>query len=211
MRVFVGVYWGRRREDAAQCALRLERHFDALAALSPNLGTWLHGSGSKRQQRTRIDTSSKEILCNLLREGVNRTDVDQNVIPELGFRVSLWNGDAGRYSASTSVNCGLYANTKNLSNVANLSIEFDETPSVPPPLIFKFFRSLIEIWEPETGKVEQGYIPPPYDGGDAIPPGEDILYALYQPATAGLQMPNGVVEYLGHGVLWTSGQLEWKA
>src|SRR5580658_6009481 len=125
MRVFVGVYWGDRREKVAQCTDLLERHFATLAKASENLSHWYHGGRRRATPDMLVDTGSPEALAELLKRGVNRRDIDLQIMPELGFRMGLWNGGARGWSAGTSVTCGLYSKNKNLSNSANLNVEFE--------------------------------------------------------------------------------------
>ena len=79
----------------------------------------------KPKNPTEVDVHSTTVLEGLLAKGVNRTDIDRKPIPELGWRIGFWNGEAGDWSAGTNVHCGLFSRNPNLSNCANLSITGD--------------------------------------------------------------------------------------
>lgn len=206
MRVFVGVYWEARREDISVCMARLHRHFEILKDASPNLGQWYHGGRRKPTADRFVETQSPEVLAELLSKGVNRKDTSRDIIPDLGFSVSLWNGDTSGWSVGTSVTCGLYLRSGNLSNVANLSIEFSEPESPSLEMMHGVFEQLIEVWEPQTGVLEQNYTPP-YEGG-GVPEREDIIYASYWTSGTG-KKGGGIVKRLGPGWLWTSARSGW--
>ena len=150
-RTFVGVYWGARRSDLVSCAALAARHFQALSAASSLLGHWYLRANRKPKEPTEVDVRSNVVLEGLLAKGVNRTDIDRKPIPELGWRVGFWNGDAGGWSAATDVHCGLFTPNPNLSNSATLSISGD----VPNELATTLLRTLVEIWNPDRGVVQR--------------------------------------------------------
>jgi len=209
MRIFAGVYWSARREDVSQCAMRAEKHFAMLADVSENLSQWYRGGRRKPAADMCVDARSPQVLGMLLNEGVNRKDVGAEIMHELGFGLSLWNRDSGGWSVGTTVKCGLYSQNKNLSNVANLSIEVEENKAPNSATMVGVLERLIEIWEPESGRVEQNFMPP-YEG-DEVPRGEDILYASYWVSRAGEKGRGGAVERFGRGWLWRSAELAWRA
>src|SRR5215469_965301 len=103
MSITLLVSWGARREDILKCASRVARHFSALATTSENLAEWYPlGRRRKPKADNPVDVGSVAVLEALLRRGANRKDVGREVIPELGFGISLWNGDRGNWSSSTS-------------------------------------------------------------------------------------------------------------
>lgn len=208
MRVFIGVYWGARREDITQCTSRLERHFATMAKTSGLLCHWYHGSRRRPTPDLIVDTGSPEGAAELLKRGVNRKDSDRQIMPDLGFMVGLWNGVAGGWSAGTSVNCGLYSKNKNLSNVANLNIEAEDAVAPSPAMMVDLLERLIEVWEPESGRVEQRYMSP-YEG-DEIPEGEDILYASYSTSGKAETGAAGTIVSREPGRLWVSANTTWR-
>ena len=145
----IGVYWGARPADLASCAARATRHFQSLSETSPYLDRWYLLASRKPKKLTEVDVHSNVILVDQLAMGVNRTDIDRKPIPELGWRIRYWNGDAGGWSASTDVHCGMLSRNPNLSNCANVSISGD----VPDTLATELLRLLVGVWNPDTGVV----------------------------------------------------------
>jgi hypothetical protein len=160
MRTDIGVYWKARRESAAECAERLVRHFSCLASVSDNLKHWYCARERAEIIGDPFDVSSSASLESLLLDGVNRKDVGDEIIPELGFRVGLWNGNCGGWSAGTSIGCGMYWDTNKTSNVALLTVDFGEARPLPAEKLVDILKHMIEIWNPDTGKIWQSYLYP---------------------------------------------------
>jgi hypothetical protein len=137
--------------DVAACAVLAHRHFTLLAAMSPHLGEWCELGYRKPCSPKKVDVGSEAALERLLSKGVNRRDLDNAPIPELGWSLSLWNGDAGGWPSGTGIHCGMTSRNRNLSNSANVSIDGELDAS----LILGLFRGLIETWSPDSGFVRQ--------------------------------------------------------
>jgi hypothetical protein len=114
-RLLIGAYWGDRRETAESCAGRLKRSLGVLGAADVRFENWYRKTGSRPDHPGRPIETSDEALRDLLLAGRNRRDFDGEVIEQLGFSVSVWNGDLER-SASVSVFCGAYAGVAGLLN-----------------------------------------------------------------------------------------------
>lgn len=198
----VSVYWGPRREDRAQCAMRVKAHFAALSSASANLGRWYHRGRERPSVDRPVDVSSSEALITLIEAGANRRDDNRNIIPELGFHVGFWNGAAGGWSASTDITCGLYAKTKGLSNVALLSVDFDAKSALSASEMARLLKRLIESWDPDTGKVWQSYWWPNATGENAEL--RERVYVSYRTSgdTPYICQPTILGEPFGRGRLW---------
>jgi hypothetical protein len=205
VRFFVGVYWAARREGVVQCARRLEHHLSALAGVSENLKRWV--SGNKHAPDLGIDAISSDVLVRLLENGVNRKEIGQAIIPELGFSVGLWNRDRDGWSAGTSVTCGLYSRNKNLSNFANLRVEAESSEIPSPVAMVNLLERLIEVWEPDNGRVEQTLMTPSKGGELEL---GDVCYASYWTTGRGSTEQEGVVVQIGRGQLWKSSESKWR-
>lgn len=156
----IGVYWKARRENTAQCAERLIRHFSSLASISDNLMHWYCMNERAQKIGDPFNVRSLASLESLLLDGVNRKDIGGEIMPDLGFRVGLWNGDCGGWSAGTSIGCGMYWDTNKTSNVALLTVDFGEVQPLPVEKLVDVLRQLIETWDPDTGKIWQSYLYP---------------------------------------------------
>jgi len=202
LRIIIGVYWGPRRESISECASRLGQHFEALKVSSDGLSQWYRQGRRKPEATNPFDVSSSEVLAQLLERGVNRRDDNRQGIPELGFRVSLWNGDRSGCSASTQVGCGMCSPVKGLSNVALLDVSLSPGAALKPKEMVMLLKRMIEIWDPDTGKVFRNVDVP--GKGDNGPDWEEVVYALYQTLSTSEEqsVPTGTVEPFARGRLW---------
>jgi hypothetical protein len=160
MSIDIGVYWSARRETAAECARRLARHLSCLATVSGNWAHWYCTSGQSQTVGDPINVSSMTSLVALIEAGVHRKDIGDEIIPDLGFHLGLWNGDCGGWSAGTSISCGMYWDTNKISNVALLTVDFGEAQRLSVEKLIDVLKKLIEIWDPDTGKIWQSYLYP---------------------------------------------------
>ena len=201
-KIAIGVYWGPRRESVLECANRLGQHFEALRQLSEALSLWYRQASRKQKAMESLEVFKPEALVKLLERGVNRRDDNHQPIAELGFRVSLWNGDRGGWSAATQVGCGMYSPVKGLSNVALLSVDFSTESSLKPEEMLLLLRRMIEIWDPDTGKVFRN-VEIAEKGDDGLD-WEEVVYALYRSSSALVEprVVTGEVESFARGLIW---------
>jgi hypothetical protein len=83
--------------------------FADMAQCSSSLGSWYEKGLSRNQAlEKRANVSDQKYLLNLLERARNKRDFGRGVMEELGFHVSLWNGQTSVKEAEVSVTCGLY-------------------------------------------------------------------------------------------------------
>ena len=126
----------------------------ALAEFSPLLAGWRTGATSKRKaiEQPVIGIDRDELVQRLLTDR-NQSDDNKQVIPELGYSLSAWNGqsdDDG--STSLRVICGSTSTRVGNSVVVKLP-----SPSVAPSLYRPdqaklLLKTLIEIWHPDDAR-----------------------------------------------------------
>jgi hypothetical protein len=106
----LGAYWDARPDSLEKCLDNTKRFFGGLAKIDPLLASWYKLGRSRRDAfRRKIDTTDAQGLRNLLLRGRNRRDIDHEVIENLGFGLSLWNGSGEKETdASLSIHCGCY-------------------------------------------------------------------------------------------------------
>lgn len=201
----IGVYWGPRAATADECVVTLRGHFEVLASASPKLSVWYRQGKQKPSANDAVDTSSSAELRQLVLRGQNRADHSGELLPELGFRVSAWNGDSGGWSASSSVTCGLHANAHGLSNGAFVTIDFGPAEPMSAGNMLQLLRGLVEVWKPDEGFVYQLKDVPFI--GDHAPPAQRNIYATYFNRMPVISHPRGKVERLGGGALWIDTSL----
>jgi hypothetical protein len=144
---YAGVYWGARRETAAECARRTEVIFRELARCDPSFDRWhTHGkSGSSpRAVRTNGLQDLEDIfLCNKFR-------YRGEVAEALGFMLKFWNKPTD--GTDIDLRCGSYA-----SHVVNMCAMNppSENNSIErlfrAPVLKQILSCMIIAWEPDWG------------------------------------------------------------
>jgi len=150
-----------------------------------------------------IDTSASGDLRHLLYKGQNKTDMPPRLpIPELGYRISLWNQRLGDIEASTSAHCGAYSEYLSQDGQNNACLELSCTAGAKPlgaQVLLGLFLKFVEIWNPDWGSIWR-YVHAGHPAGTSEDPTR-VQYAFYrlrqglapQERTVGkeLALPNG--------------------
>jgi len=91
---------------------------------------------------------------------------------------------------------------KGLSNVALLDVSLSPGAALKPKEMVMLLKRMIEIWDPDTGKVFRNVDVP--GKGDNGPDWEEVVYALYQTLSTSEEqsVPTGTVEPFARGRLW---------
>ncbi len=147
---FAAAYWGPRQEALEACAKRAYLFLAQLAEIAEIFGGWRQ-KGYSRAQALRsgaLDSCSEEELAQQFLEGRNRKDIGGDVIADLGYRISVWNGGDKATASSLSMKCGLYSTVVGLSNAVVLDLpqrfDFDSQENV-----CNLLRAFAEAWEPD--------------------------------------------------------------
>src|SRR5258708_4075060 len=106
MSYVVGAYWGERKESRQACASRISVFLHALAARDAALSGGTKPLASRKERLRELPHDVDRLLPLL---GVNRRDFGGEVIVELGFDFSAWNGWKADLPASLSVYCGAFS------------------------------------------------------------------------------------------------------
>lgn len=142
-------YWGPRMEPVEACASRAATFLTDLSQVSDYLRGWrpLGRSRSEAIRATPIDLSANA-LTELFTRGMNRRDVGGDVIEELGFRISVWNGKGDGEVSFLTMKCGLYSTVAGLSNaiVLKLPTRFDVNSAEQTG---KLAVALSRAWDPD--------------------------------------------------------------
>jgi len=152
--LYVGAYWGARKESVDLCADRLMALLNGVTVCGDLFSQWYEKGGSRREaMATRIDIQSRESVAKLLEAGRNRTDVDKAVIDSLGFSIGIWNGQPDEQSASLGIVCGCYSNNPNLRNSVVLELPENAGAHLDRDRCFALLTTVIKSWEPEWAGV----------------------------------------------------------
>lgn len=150
---YVGVYWGPRRETAAECAHRAARFFHALEDCDLSFSKWYrasHGRPTRGQPGLLLPTGNLQEFEAFLLSGRNRTDTDHQVIEELGFSGFVWNGR--KNCAHLSLHCGGYSPYN--PNVCVMSLPSEGEifeRMVNTPVLTRVLACMVTAWEPDWG------------------------------------------------------------
>ncbi len=102
---FLRFSWGPRKEALDQCADQLRRFLIDIGAVDPAFVAWQN----VRRVGDKIHfPPTSEQLRRLLAEGVNRKDIGNEIMPDLGFSVSLLADEDGT-PMTLGVHCGVYS------------------------------------------------------------------------------------------------------
>lgn len=93
--MFAGAYWAEREESREEAAEKVARYLAALASVHDRLSRWFLKARTRRYPLVPVGRTAAQIAGQL---GVHRRDLDGAVIPELGFTLELWNGEAATLS-----------------------------------------------------------------------------------------------------------------
>ena len=200
---YVGAYWRPRLEPLQECADRATLFFSELRRLDEAFDGWYEqGLSRSAAVRSPVRIDFQSVVAKLA-AGRNRTDFGDEVIEELGYTMSLWNGQ--KEAVSVSLSCGRLpgpysgwnAVVLNLSSVVGVRIANSSAATA-------ILRLLIESWSPEWAtwstakwRFEQGWRT-----------GRVAGWMTYvETVGEGARLPKGVrAEPLGSGLLLTVAQ-----
>lgn len=157
-RYMLGAYWGGRKEALGQCGDRLQKFLQELSSCDPLLATWYERQRSRKVSLGEsIDIKNANHVRSALERGRNRSDIGQEVIEELGFRVGLWNGERTGKDAGLSITCGLHlkgpATSVTMSNFVILDLPTDAGALVNAEMMKRLTTIAAQTWEPDWAGV----------------------------------------------------------
>jgi len=144
------IYWGIRPESKELAANKIAVYLNGLVALDDSFSSWF-SVGEKRSKKHLLQIPFKKDAIALMLT-INKTDIDNIPIPELGFGFYAWSGLRSRLNARISAYCGTY--TKRVLNSVIISFSGPEFPSME--LIRDIYSLMQEIFQPEAGVIWVG-------------------------------------------------------
>ncbi len=150
---YAGVYWGPRKETAEECARRLARFLQGLAACDTSFERWFQpGRAPRNQPGCPLPPGNLVELEGFLLRGRHYTDTDRQVIEELGFRGTAWN--ERRNAAHLNLLCGCHASSPCNSWVVALPTEGQVAERLSrAPVLAQVLTTLMTAWEADWGVV----------------------------------------------------------
>ena len=148
--MFVGAYWGIRRESRDECTLRISKALTAIAKHDSALASWYRKGRTKSAAlKNKVDVTVDGI-GGLLE--TNNRDTNGSAIAELGFSIGLWNG-SGVLPVSFSVTCGAYSEFVKNSALLQLSAEAGTDAFLCSERMRELFTDFIAAFDPDTAVV----------------------------------------------------------
>lgn len=193
----VAAYWGPREEAPDQGAARLEMLFEALAKTDPSAQTWFARRSSAPRPEDAADTTAAALAEQLAR-GRNRRDTDGSEMTELGYRLSLWNGDNER-PVEMSALVGSTTSTPGVVNSVVLKVPSDASWRAAADVVFP---ALVEATTPDRASwMTRGYrrTQPTVDGVAIVGWQTYLNRRLAAPLA---DLPAGVTAHRLGGGLW---------
>lgn len=152
--LYIGAYWGPRRESDVQCAHRMTTCLQRLRNCDEVFSQWFQKATSRSNALTLpIDIGPQDAALSLFKSGRNRRDNDQTPIEDLGFRVSLWNGHKSTRSSAMSVACGIYADNQHLRNSVVLDLPDELANASGKDRCLAILTAVVDAWEPDWAGV----------------------------------------------------------
>jgi hypothetical protein len=158
------VYWGPREESARDCAARLRAYWDMLHDAFPLIEHWFDTGKTRKEAWISecISARSDDGLERFLLSGVNRRDFGGEIIPSLGFTVSVWNQRKRPAEMGMSLSCGMF----HQQMINNLGLSFPEDPKSIGIDTDDDILKLLEIggknWDAEYGRIYAVREPKPF-------------------------------------------------
>lgn len=141
----VSALWGDRASSREEVADALSRFLVALLPLDARLSGWRPKGRTRKAAAAQAPlVVTADGLADYLR--VQRTDFGGQLMPELGYSFSAWNGGPGGDAASVSCTAGLHAATAGLRNsvVLHLPDEVAQTQALDG-----IVDALRQCWDPD--------------------------------------------------------------
>ena len=200
-----GAYWGSRPESVSACAHRLSEFLRSLVTIDASLSTW-YETGTSREAALRAPVATDAAaLEKLLLAGRHRGDFGHDIVEELGFSASVWNGQP--VEVGLHVACGMYPRARGLKNQVDLLL-----PTVhEAPDLFRLqaatrvIEALVIAWDPDWATFESPRLRHAQDRDPRTPV---IGWLTYLSGWRGrpMQIPsNARIQALGDGILLVLG------
>lgn len=152
--LYIGAYWGPRRESMEKCADRLLCCLRGISHCNDVFKRWFEkGRSRKSALKKEVDLESREQILRLLQSGRHRRDLDKSIIDDLGFHVEIWNGAEEKKAVPFSAICGSYNINPNLSNAVVLDLPEDFGEVAEKECCTELLAVVARAWEPEWAGV----------------------------------------------------------
>ena len=138
--LFVGLYWGSRKESISECSIRLSKFLIHLKEL-PLFDQWY----PKNKITKKLLYLDSKLLSEHFKQ--NKKDIGGDPISELGFNINFWNGN-DELPISLSMTIGAYS--KIITNSVVIQFSSLEIPSdiITETELENILLMAIDTWDP---------------------------------------------------------------
>jgi Immunity protein 52 len=145
----VGAYWGPRVELLDECTERFMKFMTSLAGIEPLLATWCEPGKTRKEALAATINIADDTLRDLLFDGRHKSDDNARTVREqLGFHVSLWNGQ--ETEVGLSIACGGWS--PQVGNHALIELPSSTDPVAAnlyePETSLALVRATVSAWAP---------------------------------------------------------------
>jgi hypothetical protein len=174
----LGLYWPAREQPFEECVTLSLETFRALQA--NGYKRFFHLGYGRRKALEDEFAVSVESVSALLAKGVNRTDLlPREPIPELGWRLGVWSGDADDESYSVAIHCGCYSLRVGNSVLLKLPSKGPHSLAASPDGALSVYQALVDLWHPSKAVLCAGRIS--WDGGRIVPENPPLALLQLEP------------------------------
>jgi hypothetical protein len=200
--------WRPRAESTRDCAVRLARMLEGLVKAHLAFSRW----NKKANTRAAADKPAWAMppdvdqLTAAFEKGRQYRDRPRTPWPEIGYRVSAWNGRDPPYGASLAVWPGSYGPSRSLPNRIDISLNRagpDNANLISTPVLKPVLLSVATAWEPDYAVVVPWtYWPQAFgDGGYPTLRSGWMTYLAPKYAARIIPPPSAIVEPVSNGGL----------
>lgn len=216
----VEAYWGSRQESPRDCAIRLARMLEGLAKAHPAFSQWNKQANSRAAANKPAWAMPPDLdeLTMVFQKGRQYKDRPRTLWPEIGYRLSAWNGRDPPYGTSLSVTPGSYVESRSLPNTIDLSLDrasLDNADFISASVLKPALLSVANAWEPDYAVVVPWTYWPQVFGDDGYPQLRSgwMTYLAPKYASRLRPPPAAIVESVSNGgilLLATEEQFDMK-
>lgn len=149
--IIVGAYWPPRREPIESCAKRIATFLGSIQRIDPLLNIWFPGPSNKERRHDEIPITV-EVIADELATSARVPDFQ----PDLGFRISLWNGKDPGEGVIMSCKCSSYLQHPPLNNLCLLKFFLTEDAKrrlIRPDVLRQILQTLVTCFDADWGAV----------------------------------------------------------
>lgn len=152
--LFVGFYWGPRRDGLNVCTERAMRLLKGMQQVHPRLfGLW-YASLDFEEKPLEVSAVAREQIRNLLAAGVTYSDVGNELFEDLGYSVRIHTSQDPRSFVQVSFSCDVTVPQLGGKCLIHSPMGTPASAELADlPLLLRICTIIVECWEPDDGIV----------------------------------------------------------